>query len=756
MVKKSSIFKKIFCTLLFVSFGAFLLTGCGKEDKTTTITYKWNDEVYFVQTVDNGSIVTPLDDPQKPGYTFLGWFTDEEKEYRFNPNMYTPNGQELTLYAKYTLNAYAINYHLGEGETTSNPETINIETSLTLQPGVKEGYRFMGWYSDENFTNQQTTISEGTLFDLDLYPRFLKLYSITYHGVDVLDGWPTEFTEEDSVLLPIAPNKESEEFYCWSTEYNVVRRIAQIPLGTTNDIVLFPKYYAYASISYDIGTEGTNNDLNPTKLSVFNDNIIYDPIVKPGFEFIEWELSGYPNAQISREEDRTVLRFTEKRAEKISLRAKYRVFEYRIGYYLNGGINSESNPSLYTAYTSYVLQNPTRSGYAFVGWYTEETFENLITEIKHLTGNLVLYAKWVKLNNQNAYEINTVDDLRMISGLNSFSYDIVLNADIDLQGEAITILKYSGVFDGNNHTIKNCSAPVFAIVEDATIKNTNATININTVREHPSTSWMSRVGFVGCATDSTIVNCNVEGSISISLARDLTFEKVYVAGLVGYVWFYESTSIIKQCSSDVNIEIINQSDVIDLCVGGLIGEMHPSAEVENCYSSGNIFIKVLSPVYPCYSYIGGLIGSVHTTYYMGDCGSIKNSYSTTNVKLDCNNEFSGRDMNLGGFIGYLQSGGNTNVLISQCYATGNVEICNKENNEDYYKLAYTRGFIGFTNIDAEYIQNCFVFNGQTIVGGHSNTNKVLSKTMEEIWEYVLENWDADIWNLSTTENPTLK
>jgi uncharacterized repeat protein (TIGR02543 family) len=69
---------------------------------------------------------------------------------------------------------------------------------------------------------------------------------------------------------------------------------------------------------------------------------------------------------------------------------------YAITYELNRGTNRAENPTTYTAGDKAVtLENPTRKGYTFQGWYTESTFENQVTEInEEISGNLTLYAQW--------------------------------------------------------------------------------------------------------------------------------------------------------------------------------------------------------------------------------------------------------------------------------------------------------------------------------------------------------------------------
>ena len=71
--------------------------------------------------------------------------------------------------------------------------------------------------------------------------------------------------------------------------------------------------------------------------------------------------------------------------------------EYKITYKLNKGKNNTANPKTYTSEDEIKLKKPTRSGYHFVGWYTDSKYKNQIRVIeKGSEGALTLYAKWTK------------------------------------------------------------------------------------------------------------------------------------------------------------------------------------------------------------------------------------------------------------------------------------------------------------------------------------------------------------------------
>lgn len=74
---------------------------------------------------------------------------------------------------------------------------------------------------------------------------------------------------------------------------------------------------------------------------------------------------------------------------------------YAIYYDLDGGKNSNENIRTYPNYqtnsgmTNFVLKSPTKSGYQFLGWYSDKTFTKQIFVISSLNiGDLCLYARW--------------------------------------------------------------------------------------------------------------------------------------------------------------------------------------------------------------------------------------------------------------------------------------------------------------------------------------------------------------------------
>ena len=81
---------------------------------------------------------------------------------------------------------------------------------------------------------------------------------------------------------------------------------------------------------------------------------------------------------------------------------KSSTYKYTVTYKLNGGVNNTANPSGYlsTDSGSVTLKKPARSGYHFVGWYTDSGFKNKVTAInRNNKYNQTLYARWCSNSN---------------------------------------------------------------------------------------------------------------------------------------------------------------------------------------------------------------------------------------------------------------------------------------------------------------------------------------------------------------------
>lgn len=98
----------------------------------------------------------------------------------------------------------------------------------------------------------------------------------------------------------------------------------------------------------------------------------------------------------------------------------------KVTYILDGGTNNELNPTTYIEGTIVKLEDPTKEGYKFLGWYLNDV---LVTTInKEQKGDVELVAKWEYI--KKSYNITYVLD----GGTNS-----ELNPPTYLEGETVTL-----------------------------------------------------------------------------------------------------------------------------------------------------------------------------------------------------------------------------------------------------------------------------------------------------------------------------
>lgn len=124
------------------------------------------------KTVICGKTYGTLPTPTRRGYTFAGWYT--AKSGGSSSVVRTTRNQ--TLYARWKLVKYKIQYRLGKGKNSrSNPVGYTVASrTIVLKNPVRKGYTFKGWYSDPKFKKKVTKIAAGSTGSRKLYARWVR------------------------------------------------------------------------------------------------------------------------------------------------------------------------------------------------------------------------------------------------------------------------------------------------------------------------------------------------------------------------------------------------------------------------------------------------------------------------------------------------------------------------------------------------------------------------------------------------------
>jgi uncharacterized repeat protein (TIGR02543 family) len=113
-------------------------------------------------TVESPAIT--LAAPTFAGYTFQGWYDNDEFTGPAVAMIPAGSTGAKTFYAKWTLDTYAITYHLNGGSNhAENPTTYTVESPvIILAVPSRADYTFAGWYGDAGFATAVTGIPAGS------------------------------------------------------------------------------------------------------------------------------------------------------------------------------------------------------------------------------------------------------------------------------------------------------------------------------------------------------------------------------------------------------------------------------------------------------------------------------------------------------------------------------------------------------------------------------------------------------------------
>lgn len=370
----------------------------------------------------------------RPGYTFKGWYTDAKLKNKITQIPKTAK-KDYTLYAGWTIVKYKIAYKLGTG-TTINPNklktTYTIEDSdYTLQNATKLGYAFLGWYTDANYTNQITKISQGSYGALTLYAKWRGArYTVKYHGNGSTSG--SESDTQHEYTTSITKLADGTGFYkkgyhvdywyknakCTGTKYAVgsVQNKLSAVEGSTVDLYAHWTPNTY-TVTYNANAAGDATLKGKTS----NTKHTYDKSAalqkcgfkRTGYVFIGWNTKAdwmgieFPTGA-------KVQNLTEQQNATVTLYAMWRPIQYKVAF--NKGVKEVSG-AMDTINVTYgvPMKLPknkfTREGYQFAHWKTsyggkkydfadeDESFApKLITKDN---GTLTLQPVWtynIKLN----------------------------------------------------------------------------------------------------------------------------------------------------------------------------------------------------------------------------------------------------------------------------------------------------------------------------------------------------------------------
>jgi uncharacterized repeat protein (TIGR02543 family) len=315
-----------------------------------TLIYKdWDETVLYEDTFEYGTDLSDIlvDNPKREGYTFVDWNTDLPE---------TMPNEDIQLEAIYEINQYTITFNSNEGiSVESITQDYNTEVLKPNDP-TRVGYSFLGWYNDEELTNEYD-FNRMQADDITLYAKWI----INEYTVKFTNWNGTVLYEEDYVygsdISGISVNSTTR------TGYTYIGWNRSLPNTMPGYDLLIESVYQINKYSIDFEVNG-GSPVQRYYLDYNSDIVEPEEPIREGYTFDGWYTT---------ETYETRYIFNKVEARDITLYAKWNINSYTLTYEDEDGTLIKSVVYQYNSSLSEFIipDNPDKEGFAFTEWDIE-------------------------------------------------------------------------------------------------------------------------------------------------------------------------------------------------------------------------------------------------------------------------------------------------------------------------------------------------------------------------------------------------
>lgn len=376
-----------------------------------------------ITDIESGSSINIADKVKLDGYN-VKFYEDANYSKQITDTEIVVNS-DITIYVELEAITYSIGYVLNDGRWNdySANTYYTVETAKKLYiPGadciLRDGYTFEGWYKDADYAEKITSLV-GLFEDITLYAKWEAItYFIDYelNGGTWVDAFYYEglYTIESAVdfRLP-SSNNIIRQGYVFEGWYDNTGYAIDSLVGRTGDLILYAKWRdvnQVATVKFSPATGGVDMGTE-IKLTCETDGAtIYYTIDESDPQTSEYRIIYSENDPIYIKAGITIKAYATKANSGMNdsdvSTITYTLNVYTLKFDANGGtLPSDMEPSVpVTSGDTYKIpdDDPTKTGYKFIGWYLSETpdaTENFIAEyapnIENTpTKTVTFYAKW--------------------------------------------------------------------------------------------------------------------------------------------------------------------------------------------------------------------------------------------------------------------------------------------------------------------------------------------------------------------------
>jgi len=373
------------------------------------------------QYVHHGEKVTkPITDPQKDGHDFVYWYAEGEggAEFDFANTIITGN---ITLKAKWLVKTNTVTWLNDDGKVLELDETVPYgatptydSATPTKEKDANYEYVFAGW------NNPITTMGTEPVTYKATYTPKVRSYTVDFHNNDhgfapaSIDANYGETISKPNVyddaydLVGWYTDKECSEGKEWVFTAEAGKPANTITGKTDLYAKWTPKTY---KVKFDLagGTGG------PSETEVTHGTTLNTPTEpkKEDFTFAGWTVEGKNDWVFNNTPGKTATPVTK----DITFVANWTSVDYYVmTFNYQDGSNVEVQSTKGQTSISPKTPTPYRSGYKFLGWFTQPTGGEKVTfpiASTKITANATYYAQWEIEQRTVTFHANTVQTVKV-------------------------------------------------------------------------------------------------------------------------------------------------------------------------------------------------------------------------------------------------------------------------------------------------------------------------------------------------------
>lgn len=363
------------------------------------------------QTTDTPTALT-LSGFSRPGYNFLGWnttYNSASASYR-DGQVYSFSA-DANLYAIWVAqapNMVTFDKNAADATGTTASQTASSSTTLNSNGFSRSGYTFLNWNTASNGsgTSYQSTYTYSFAAAVTLYATWSQNFTISYSGNGATSGdTPTaQSYYVGGPRLTVSNNggnfaRTGYTLVGWNTAADgsgTAYAIGGANATFSGNTTLYAQWLGSTYTILYTGNSNTSGSAPSSQTYTYGGSGITlransGPLVRTGYSFAGWNTQGDGSGTLY-SESQTPVTFTGDTV----LFAKWSGNNYTITYDANTG-TVDSSTATFAYGNSISLLTPTKTGYAFQGWYDTTTAGTKIGDAGSSYSaalSRTLYAQW--------------------------------------------------------------------------------------------------------------------------------------------------------------------------------------------------------------------------------------------------------------------------------------------------------------------------------------------------------------------------